>query len=201
MRLHRFIGDFDFNNKKLKIYDDELVGQIRNVLRLKKGDDLILADGKLNEASASIVDFGKGFVEVEISEITENKNEPQIKTTLYCSILKRENFELLAQKATEAGVAKIVPIRTKRTVKINLREDRLAKIMIEAAEQSGRGIVPVLEKTLSLEEALETAKENEINFFFDVSGSNLTAVSKGFNKAGIFIGPEGGWEEREIEMP
>jgi len=110
MRLHRFIGKFDFSQSRLKIYDEEILKQIRNVLRLKKGDSIILADGKLNEAVVRITESDKKFLEVEILEKSVNKNEPERHGILYCAILKRENFEWVAQKATEVGIKEIVPV-------------------------------------------------------------------------------------------
>ena len=158
MRLHRFIGDFsfeegsasggNFSKNKLTISDKELVNQIKNVLRLKIGDEIRLDDGKEKSALAEIISITRAGIEVDISEVSENKNELPIYGTLYCSILKRENFELVAQKATEIGIKEIVPIISSRTIKLNLREDRLEKIIKEAAEQSGRGIVPKLNKPM-----------------------------------------------------
>jgi 16S rRNA (uracil1498-N3)-methyltransferase len=201
MKLHRFIRDFDFRNKILKISDKEIFNQVKNVLRLKVGDQIILADGKLNEALACIEKFEKDFFEVKILEISKNENEPKICAILYCSILKRENFEWVVQKATEVGVAEIVPLVTKRTVKLSFKKERLEKIIREAAEQSGRGIVPLLHPPQKFIEAIKKAESNDINLFFDISGQQLD--KSGFNqkkRVGIFIGPEGGWDDEEIKI-
>jgi 16S rRNA (uracil1498-N3)-methyltransferase len=201
MRLHRFISPvFDFSNKSLKITDQELINQFRKVLRFKKGDRVILGNGKLEEVMAEIDKMNEEFVIVKILEFGLNKNEPQTHTILYCSILKRENFELVAQKATEIGIKEIVPIISQRTVKLDLKKDRLEKIIREAAEQSSRGVVPVMHKALVFEKALEQAASNELNLFFDFSGGDFDkAVLAGKKKVGIFIGPEGGWEDKEAE--
>lgn len=74
----------------------------------------------------------------------------QREVILYCAILKHENFELVVQKATEAGIKEIAPIITTRTIKLDIRKDRLEKIIKEAAEQSGRGVVPVWNWPLNL---------------------------------------------------
>ena len=201
MRRHRFIGNFDLLKKKLRIDDKELVSQIRNVLRLKPGDEVLLADGKLNEARARIVNLKNDFLEVEIEEVFKNENEPKTNVILYCSILKRENFELVVQKATEIGVKEITPLLCARTVKLDFKHERLEKIIKEAAEQSGRGIVPTLCKPAKLEDALRSAEKNDLNVFFDAGGAKPD--QKEFTwakKIGVFVGPEGGWDPEEIEL-
>lgn len=206
MRLHRFIGNFDFENERIRIEDSEIVKQIRNVLRLRSGDVAILSDGKLNEAEAKIISMEKDYLEIELLKRKRSESEPAVKATLYCSILKKENFEFIAQKATEVGISKIVPMVTSRTVKTNLKQERLEKIIKEASEQSERGIVPKLENIMAFSEALKYAGENELNLFFDRRGEDVLKnmafdpKNESAKTAGVFIGPEGGWDDGEIKM-
>jgi len=201
MRLHRFFGTFDFSKDRISISDIELVGQWRDVLRLTVGSEIILCDGNLNEALARIASLGKNSAEVEIIGVSRNESEPEHIAVLYCSILKGEHFELAAEKAVELGVSKIVPVVSDRTIKQRIREDRLRKIMTEAAEQSGRGIVPELGEPVPFLSATRQAGSNEANFFFDSCGEDVKKISgKDFRTAGIFIGPEGGWTESEIQL-
>ncbi len=203
MQLHRFIGDYDFSKKTLLVNDSELVNQLKNVLRLKSGSQVILVDNKLQEAVAEIKDFQKEAVEFEINAISKNEKEPATEVTLYCAIIKKENFELVVQKATEAGVSAIVPILTKRTVKLSLREDRLEKIAKEAAEQSGRGIIPTIHEVTDFKKALEQSKDYSANLFFKPGASLFNQErlrNSGAKRVSIFIGPEGGWDDSEIEM-
>ena len=202
MKTHRFIGDFSLKTGSLNIKDKDFLNQFRNVLKLKVGEKIILGDGKGNEGAAEIKEYGKDFVKVEISEIKKNHNEPEIQAILYCAILKKENFELVVQKATEVGVTSIVPIISARTVKLNLRMDRLDKIAKEAAEQSGRGIVPVIHEPISFKESVEVAKNNDLNTLFDISGVSFSQLGRlnNQNKIGVWIGPEGGWEPQELEL-
>lgn len=206
MRLHRFIGRFKLKVGGLKLEDKELLNQLRNVLKLRIGERIILCDGQRSEGLAEIREYGRNFTGVEVIEISKNKNEPGRQVVLYCSILKRENFELVVQKATEIGVKEIAPIITERTVKLSIRQDRLEKIIKEAAEQSERGIVPILHEPIDLEKAVSNAVGNKLNCFFDQSGQmyrhrksdNGLAMSK--EGVGVWIGPEGGWSPRELEM-
>lgn len=202
MKLHRFIGNFDLLEKFLKIEDREIINQFRNVLRLKISDKVILSDGKSNEAMAQIKQIGKNFIDLEILKVVKNQNESLVNAILYCSILKKENFEVAVQKAVECGIKEITPIITNRTVKLNFKEDRVKKIIKEAAEQSERGVLPILNSVLSFKEALIQAGQNNLNLFFDPMGIDLNKKKfkiKTKDRIGLFIGPEGGWDDEEIK--
>lgn len=203
MKLNRFIIDFNLSQKFLNIEDTEIINQIKNVLRMKADDKIILTDGKLNEAEAEIRQIKKNAVELEILKIQKNKNEPLVQTILYCSILKKENFELAVQKAVECGIKEITPIIAKRTVKLNFKEERLKKIIKEAAEQAGRGVLPVLNPVMDFKEAAAQAGKNNFNLFFYPTGVDLAKEKfkiKTGDRIGLFVGPEGGWESEEIKL-
>ncbi|MDD5430736.1 MAG: RsmE family RNA methyltransferase, partial [Candidatus Pacebacteria bacterium] len=146
---------------------------------------------------AMITEIGTGFVKAEILKKMKNKSESKKETILYCAILKKENFEGAAQKATEAGIKKIIPIITDKTVKLNLNMERIGKIVKEAAEQSGRGIVPEISEPVDFDAALESAKQNDLNLFFTGNAPMIELKKIKVGQVGIFIGPEGGWSERE----
>jgi 16S rRNA (uracil1498-N3)-methyltransferase len=207
MRIHRFIGDFDFKDKKFfEISDRDLFHQVKDVLRMRPGHCLILSDGKLNEALIEVLSFKKNSFKVKILEERKNDKEPERDVILYCSILKKQNFELVVQKATEIGIKEITPIVSQRVVKTNLRFDRLNKIIKEAAEQSGRGLLTKLNKILNFQEAVkEASKNNDLNILFDQKGEEIKGeISRVENKKarriGVFIGPEGGWSQEEIQL-
>lgn len=202
MRLNRFFGDFDFSKEIIKISDKEIFNQLKNVLRMKVGDRVVLCDGNLNEAISQIVGLNKNFIEFKVIKIEKNKNESKIYTILYCSILKKENFEIVVQKVTEIGIKEIIPIICANTVKLNLKEKRLRKIIKEAAEQSGRGLLPILNKPLFFDEAINKAKQNNLNIFFDINGLSFDQIlnNNQVSKIGIWIGPEGGWTNSEIKL-
>ena len=83
MKLHRFIGDFYLKIGNLKLKDEELFNQFRNVLKLKLGETIILGDGQMNEGRAVIKSYGRGFIEVEVKEIESNRNEPERQGLFY----------------------------------------------------------------------------------------------------------------------
>jgi len=199
MKLHRFLGNFDFTKAVVLSTDLELINQLKNVLHLIVGTKVIL----INQLGEEI--------EAEIHHLTKNEvsfliltNRPIVKktnrlVTLYCAILKKENFELVVQKATECGVAKIVPIISERTIKTGFRRERLEKIIKEAVEQSGRSILPILTDPISLFDFSMTNENNDKNLFFIPGEKKIkTADFLSDDRMGIFIGPEGGWSEGEI---
>lgn len=200
MRLHRFFVEGDISKETYTSSDKGLYNQLHNVLRLKQGDEVVLCDGKSREAHARVDKISKDHIEFSLEGVKENKNEPKISATLYCSLLKRENFEWVAQKATEIGVKSIVPIQTQRTVKTSLRKDRIEKIIKEAAEQAGRGIIPTLYPPLNFLDAVNQATIHQKNIFFDVSGKAFSDVKRNYEDVGIWIGPEGGWEDQELSF-
>ena len=206
MKLHRFLFPVSYQvGDLLEITNFALVHQLQHVLHLQQGELLVLFDGKGKEAHVVLQSIDEGKVKVVVTSVLHNNSESLQHVVLYCAVLKHENFEWVVQKATEVGVSEIVPLITARTVKLNLRIERLRKIMQEAAEQSGRGVLPVLNEPMDFQAACASAKSNEKNLFFDVGNISAPGVDSQTvrgstsNSLGIFIGPEGGWEPSEVE--
>ncbi|MBI1998741.1 MAG: 16S rRNA (uracil(1498)-N(3))-methyltransferase [Parcubacteria group bacterium] len=205
MRLNRFIGDFDLDAGRMTLRDLDIVHQITRVLRLEVGEYIVLCDGAGHEAEGEISSIGKNEVQVNLGEKYKNENDPLQRIVLYLAVLKRENFEYAAEKATETGAAKIVPVISARTIKTGLNTERVRKIMKEAAEQSGRGIVPQLSEPMAFTDALQNAAGNDDNLFFHTVGGGALefkrergAITK--SRIGVFIGPEGGWSDDEAGL-
>lgn len=196
-KVHRFIGDWQLAHGNVRIDDENLAHQMRSVLKLVSGEEVILGDGKGMEAHCTILSHDRGAVTVNCTAIGRNANEPQAFVTLYCAVLKNEHFELAAAKATEIGVKEIVPVVTARTVKLNLRTDQVERIVREAAELAGRGVIPVVRDVTPWDRALSDASRNDANLFLDPEGKAFDGLGRGNRKVGIFIGPEGGWDESE----
>lgn len=210
MRLHRFYINKIIDNEEVVIDDDRLIHQWRNVFRFNVGGEVILFDGsgfeydclieKMNnkEAVLRIVDKRKGVV-------------PEREVFLYQSLIKKDKMEWVVEKATELGVSKIVPIISERSEKKGFNIERAQKIAIEASEQCGRADVPTVEGIQKLEYVMENCGGEII--IFDPRGLSMNHESEIFNhendfrtsllasrnSVSIFIGPEGGWTEKEIE--
>ena len=199
-KVHRFIGNWQLAHGNVRIDDADLAHQVRNVLKLGTGETVVLGDGTGNEAQCTVLSVERGAVVVNCTAIGRNANEPQAKLVLYCAVLKHEYFEEAVAMATQVGVREIVPVVTSRTVKLNLRTDRVERIIRESAELAGRGVIPALTDVTDIDGALTHAHRNDANLFLDPEGKPLTALGKGNRSVGIFIGPEGGWDERERGM-
>lgn len=198
MKIHRFIGPIDISKAKIEIRDQELVHQINRVLKLRVGEQIIFGDGKGSEALSVLETVSKSLIEAKVISHTQNENEPTKSVTLYLAILKKDNFELAIQKAVEVGIARIVPVLTERTVKIGVNEERMKTIIREAAEQSGRGIVPELAEVVTFEQALAECQADE-TFFFDLTGESFEQATTAQATA-LFIGPEGGFTPEEVTL-
>jgi len=196
MKIHRFIGDFDLSGKTATILGDT-GNQIRSVLRLSKGEKIILSDGKGKETMCEITLIDHKRVLVNVGETSSPERELEKKIVLFASIIKKENFELIAQKAVECGVAKIVPVISERTVKLGLNMERLEKIVREAAEQSGRVMIPEVVGPVTFAEALAQVEGRVI--FFHLGGKEISFGQKSGEAVSVFIGPEGGFSDCEAE--
>lgn len=199
-KIHRFIGRYPLGQGVIRLDDADLVHQMRTVLRLEPGETVIIGDGTGLEGTCVLLEYQRDAVLLRCDAVGRNPNELQLAVTLYCAVLKADHFELAAAKATEIGVRRLVPVITERTVKLDLRTDRVERIVREAAELAGRGIIPMVSPVTDLSHAWNEASRNDVNHFFDPSGQPSKSVPKSARTAGIFIGPEGGWSERELEQ-
>jgi 16S rRNA (uracil1498-N3)-methyltransferase len=198
-KIHHFIGEFNLANRVIVIDDTSLVHHIRDVLHLELGEYIILSNGKKQEARATITQLEKDTITVTTEQLAENQRELAGSIRLYCSILKRENFEWVVQKATEIGVNFICPLLTERTIKTKLNYVRLNKIIHEAAEQAERGIVPELGEAIEFKNIICQPPSN--SFVCDARGVSIpSSGSTKSTSVALFIGPEGGWSEVELQF-
>lgn len=199
MRLHRFLIKDELKEGDLILNDKDLVNQLRKVLRLKSGSKLILFDSLGRESLATIKKIDNESVFVEVENLKKDSKENDKNVSLYVSLLKKENFDWVVQKATEVGVNKIIPIITERTIKKGSHLERWKKIIKEAVEQSGRTGLPQIIEPINFKEALvETQKNNEQIVLFDPSGEDDWQTPILFNNLALFVGPEGGFSSKEL---
>jgi 16S rRNA (uracil1498-N3)-methyltransferase len=182
------------------VKDSVISHQICRVLKLRPGENISLCDGSGQEVLVELEEISAKYISARvISRNVENLTATK-KITLFCSLLKNENFELVVQKATEVGATRIVPIISERTVKLGTKIERLKIIAKEACEQCGRAWLPEIADPLGFVEALKIAAGRKL--FLNMGGSQLIKESKN-KEAGeisIFVGPEGGWTTREEEI-
>lgn len=213
MKIHRFYIEAEYVQElkdtgvvELGDNETEFIHQLSHVLRFKSGDFLHVFNEEAGEVMVSIVSLNKRAMTLKLEKTIENRDENSIKITLAMSLIKKDKFELVTEKATELGVSEIIPIMTERVVQKNVPNDRLLRIIKEATEQSGRLSVPELKDSEDLENVLQDIKDYDLCLCGNMEGelSYKDIVSK-FEKDSVkslilFIGPEGGWTEKEIEM-
>ncbi len=193
MRLHRFYTEEKINlNKELNLSDKDLINQIRNVFRMQKGQSVILFDGSGFDYVSEILVLEKMKMIVMSKEKKESVM-PKKEITLFQALIKKDNFELIAEKCTEIGITNFVPVLCERSEKKNLNIERIEKILKEATEQSGRGNIP---KIFSVLEFYDLPFGEMPILVADFGGENVKKINFP-NKCGILIGPEGGFSDDE----
>jgi len=170
-----------------------------NVMRLRVGAELLLFDGESGEWLARVTDIGKRRMTLVIDRLTK-PIEAVPDLWLAFAPVKRGPVEWLVEKATELGVARLLPVVTRRTVVERLKLERLAAIAIEAAEQCGRTLVPEIAEPVSLEAFLRAREGGRMLYFADEAGGEAIGAAFAPGPAMILTGPEGGFagEERDL---
>ena len=188
------------------------VNHIKNVLRMKCGEDVWISDGGDKEYHCQIEELGEDEVLLHILYAQEPEYELPNKIYLFQGLPKADKMELIIQKAVELGAYRIVPFAAKRSVvkldqkKAGKKRERWQAIAKGAAEQSKRGIVPQVQDVMSFQEAMNYAKELDVVLVPYELQEGMKATEAVISKiepgqsVGIFIGPEGGFDESEIEQ-
>ncbi|MBE5943533.1 MAG: 16S rRNA (uracil(1498)-N(3))-methyltransferase [Lachnospiraceae bacterium] len=210
--MHRFFVDgINSQGDNIIITGDD-VNHIKNVLRLKSGDEILVGDGNGMDYQCRIEDIAQDIVTANIVDVFKNAAELPVKITLFQGMPKSDKLELIIQKAVELGAYEIVPVLTKRTVvkiddkKAGKKIDRYKGIAESAGKQSGRGIIPEVKPFMTFKQAIEYAKTLDMNLipYEEAKGIEYSREVikdiKGKKTLGIFIGPEGGFAKEEVDM-
>lgn len=190
----------------------EDVNHMKNVLRMHPGEQVMVCDGKGSNYLCEIESFPEKQVQLSILEKRLADSELPVKLYLFQGLPKSDKMELIIQKAVELGVTEVIPVAMKRSiVKIEDKKkeakklERWQAIAMSAAKQSKRGIIPNVHSVLSYGEALNYAKDMDLKLFpyenaKDIDKSReLVATAPNRKSIAIFIGPEGGFDDKEIE--
>lgn len=203
--MHRFYVNQVLSLGEQTIEGLHIVHQLVKVLRLKPGETVIFFDGSGNDFYARIIFYAKSSLRVEVFEKKENQRELSLTITLCHAIIKKERMEWLFEKAAEVGVSEFLPLLTERVVPKELQIGRGQKIIKEAAEQSGRALIPELREPVRLERAIaECLTHSALGVFlhperrFRRSMPELQQKLLGKKRVYIFIGPEGGFTDDEV---
>ncbi len=208
---HFFVGPDQIQGKQVYITGKD-VNHIKNVLRMRIGEEVSVGngiDGK--EYRCAIDSFEEESVVCKLLFVKEDGVELPVKVTLFQGLPKADKMELIIQKAVELGVYEIVPVATKRcVVKLDAKKEaskiaRWQAIAEAAAKQSKRAVVPQIRPVMTMNEAIQVAKQMEhriIPYELAEGMSKTKEIFQSFipgNSVAVFIGPEGGFEEKEIE--
>jgi 16S rRNA (uracil1498-N3)-methyltransferase len=186
----------------------ELSHRLRHVMRLRGGDHVMLVDGRGFEYEAELQDTRAPTIRAAILSRREVLPEPSVRVVLYQSVVKGDRFEWLLEKGTEIGVAKFVPLLSRRSV-VRPREGRVERkerwqrIVTEAAEQCGRSRLPEIASPMHLDEALASAQGLRL---LPWEGERKTSLRQALRSAkkvevvSLFVGPEGGFAQEEVEQ-
>lgn len=187
------------------------VNHISNVLRMKPGEELWISDGSKYEYRCTIESFEPDEVLLHIVYSQEPEYELPCRIYLFQGLPKADKMELIIQKAVELGAYEIIPVETKRcVVKLDGRKSakktaRWQQISESAAKQSKRMLIPNVHEVLTFREALKYAESMDVRLVpyelargMQETKEILAGIEPG-QSVGIFIGPEGGFEEKEIE--
>lgn len=203
---------FSPDGTSARLSDDE-TRHLRNVLRLKPGDQIYLFDGAGNEFHCQVQTISRDSTElVVLGQVEAAQPESSLNLTLAVALLKGEKFDLVIQKATELGVTRIIPVMTSRA-DVRIKDDndaqkkmsRWQRIVLEATKQCGRARLLRIETPTALANVISVSdKTTELRLMFaERQGvSLLQALSVSQNQPQIVtavVGPEGGWSDEEIE--
>ena len=185
---------------------------MKNVLRMRSGEAFTAADENGIFYRCEVEELDKQQVTAKILWKEEGSSELSSRIYLFQGLPKSDKMELIIQKAVELGAYQIVPVATRRAiVKLDAKKEasklkRWQAIAEGAAKQSGRMLIPEISEVKTYKEALQMAKQLDVNVIPYECAKGMAGTREIFQSikpgmsVGIFIGPEGGFEESEVEM-
>ncbi len=203
-------------SKEILTFIGEEAYHIVKVLKHKRGDKIIAVDGQGMEYNVRIISSSPTLVQGKIVKKRRKPREPLTKITLAQAIPKGSRMEFCIEKVTEIGVARIIPITTRRSIVIPADEsnkvERWRRIAKAAMKQSGRAILPIVEEVQNFKDAVELIPHYDLTLIaWEKEGKrgikeiiNETPRSKildpHFHTVLLFVGPEGGFTQGEVDL-
>ena len=178
-------------------------------LRARVGEKVTACDGDGTDYECEISDITKNEVVLSVMEQKMSETEMSVSVTLYQSLVKSDKFDFIVQKCTELGVSRIVPVVTERCISrpdeasLSKKVARWNKIAKEAAMQSGRGRIPVVEDAVEFDEAVKQISMSDFGFLC-YEAQPHEPLDKLYDKCpnvknvAFLVGPEGGISEKEV---
>jgi 16S rRNA (uracil1498-N3)-methyltransferase len=207
--VHRFFVAADALAERPAIaLRGEVAHQIARVLRLRPGERIVVFDGSGREWIVRLTDVAPAAAAGEVEAERANSAEPRLRLTLYQAVLKGDNMDYVLQKGTEVGVAAFAPVVTERTIARSVDDRKLARwrrIVQEAAEQSGRAILPPVAPPLPLADACRRFATGPALALWEEErtiglGEALGRLPRPWSSLALLVGPEGGLAAGEVEQ-
>ena len=207
MRLTRCFVDAELKPGARVALPESAAAHLARVLRLREGDACVLFNGDGRDYAATLASVGKREVVAEISVAAPVAGESPLRIVLLQGVARGEKMDLILQKATELGVAAVVPVNAERSeVKLDAgrAEKRVAhwrSVVVSACEQSGRAMVPEVAAPIALADAARAA-DATLKLTLDPQGEHTLASLSAPSplSVAIAIGPEGGWSPRDRDL-
>jgi 16S rRNA (uracil1498-N3)-methyltransferase len=212
--MHRFFLPSASIGESLVTFPAQTAHQIARVLRLKPDEHVIVLDNLGWEYEVKLLEVERELVRGEVLTRQQATTEPKVKVGMYLGLTQREKFEWMLQKCAEVGASEFTPMITSRSLAQNLGEvehkrERWERILQEAAEQSGRGIIPIVRPALTFRDSLRDSmrfslrlipweQEKIIPLRKTVMAHCLGCETR--LEAAVFIGCEGGFSNEEIQQ-
>lgn len=219
--MHRFFLPAGFIGPEQVHFPAEIAHQLVRVLRQRPGDRVLVLDNQGSEFLVELQNLDARSAAGRVIERRQASAEPQLRLTLFIGLTQREKFEWILQKGTELGVAEFAPVITSRSLVQDQqglqpggpKSRRWERIIQEAAEQSGRGRLPVLSPPARLADALSAGSRDydlalipwEGERKSDLQGTLRRTAAKDLSRGSALrlaalIGPEGGLAPEEVEL-
>ena len=207
-----FVEPSQIQDKKVIITGSD-VNHIKNVLRLKPGEEIAVRNGvDGREYRCGIEEFAQDQAICSLRFVKEEGVELPSKVYLFQGLPKADKMELIVQKAVELGVYEVIPLAVKRCVvkldekKARAKANRWQGIAEAAAKQSKRGVVPVVKEPMTMKEAAAYARGMDVKLIPYELAEDMAHTKKVIESirpgesVAVFIGPEGGFEEDEVQL-
>ncbi|MFV0402049.1 MAG: RsmE family RNA methyltransferase [Oscillospiraceae bacterium] len=206
--MPRFFTENIVDDRALLTGED--AAHIAKSLRMAPGEELTLCDCKGSDYRCVVESVSPGQVELRVLERTATLSEPKVQLTLYQALPKGDKLEQIVQKAVELGAVRIVPVLSSRCISrpdgksMAKKLEKLRRTALEAAKQSGRGLIPKVGELLPFDRAVTEAANADLPLFFYEEATEplreALAVAAGETRnVSVFIGSEGGFSREEAE--
>jgi 16S rRNA (uracil1498-N3)-methyltransferase len=214
MALHRFFIPPEWISERQVTLMGDVAHQIRRALRLKAGDRIIVLDNTGWEGEVTLSRVGHNVVMGRVVEERQSAGEPRTHISLYQAVTKARRFEWVLQKGTELGIVEFIPMACERSVVGHLedadrKQERWQHIIREAAEQSWRGRLPVLQPTMLFPQAVQRAVGCGGLQLVPWQAEEMVSLKAALTRdrgrgnppavVSLFVGPEGGLTTNEMQ--